>query len=152
MRSLIAPVIALSLLFVAACSDDDADRTTAAYCEDLKVLDDGDEGGPTDAFFEAHPDPTMEDWAEALPGMIDDIKASRDEFADIEPSADMKRERSAFLDAMDAFIASFEDSLAAAKAGDQAEFDRLEAENQDKNAPAIGAGMEAVASACGVDE
>src|SRR5687768_17734568 len=84
-RSLLIAATMPLVLGLASCGDDDDDpataaaaRTDAAYCTDLEALP--DEGGPTDAFFEAHPDPTMADWAEGLPDIIATSKESRNQF------------------------------------------------------------------------
>jgi hypothetical protein len=149
---LLATTVPLIASLSSCGDDDDADRTVAAYCADLQALDDGDDGGPIDAIFEEYGDsPTLANWAAFLPGAIDEMQATRDEFADVEPPEELEGERESFLTALDAVIGSFEDSLDAAEAGDQAEFDRLEVENQDENVPAMGAAMQAVMDACADD-
>jgi hypothetical protein len=153
-RALLIAATVPVIVSLASCGDDDddGDRTVAAYCADLQALDDGDEGGPIDAIFEEYGDsPTLANWAAFLPGAIDEMQSTRDEFADVEPPEELEDEREGFLAALDAVIGSFEDSLDAAEAGDQAEFDRLEVENQDENVPAMGAAMQAVMDACADD-
>lgn len=139
------------LVGVAACDDDDEAkapaRTTKAYCAELGANE--DEGGPTDAFFEQYPDPTLENWAEGLPGIIAKAQDGRDQFAGVTPSAELADERQAALDAFDAVNASFERSLELARAGDQAGFDAEERRNQDENLPALGSAFQAMEESCG---
>jgi hypothetical protein len=156
MRRVLIIVATLPLVVgIAACGDDDDDqaaasaRTTDAYCADLSANQ--DEEGPTDAFFEQYPDPTIEDWAEGLPGIIARAQDGRDQFAAITPSADLAGERQTLLNALDAVIATFERSLELATAGDQDAFDAEERRNQDENLPALGSAFEALEDACSVD-
>ena len=145
------------LVVLASCGDDDdgaansaaAARTDAEYCADLEALP--DDGGPTDAFFEAHPNPTLADWADGLPDVIARSTKGRDQFAEIEPSVGLADERQTLLDAFDAIIASFETSLDAARAGDQEAFDAEEARNQDENVPALTEAFEGLQTGCEAD-
>lgn len=155
-RSLLAATLPL-VIGLAACGDDDDDSATAAaartdaeYCAGLEGLP--DDGGPTEAFFEAHPDPTMTDWAGGLPDIIARSKDTRDHFAEVEPSPGLGDERQAVLDALDAVTRSFGASLDAAEAGDQAAFDAEEAKNQDENVPALMTAFEEIETACGDGE
>lgn len=142
-------VLGTAVTLGTACSDDE-EPTTEAYCEDLRALPEGDD--PTAAFFADHPDPALEDWADGLPAIIATIQDSRDQFADVEPSAELADRRESAVQAMDVVLGSFEDALEAASANDQAEFDRLEAENQDENVPALMAAMAGLGDACGIEE
>jgi hypothetical protein len=155
-RALIIVATLPLAVIVASCGDDDdadtvaAARTDAQYCSDLQALPTGE--GPTDAFFAAHPDPTLEDWAEGLPDVIETAKSQRDEFAAIDPSTGLADERQALLDAFGGVISSFESSLDAAEAGDQDAFDAEEKANQDTNVPALMDAFEALTGACGAGQ
>ena len=155
-RSLIIVATLPLVVGVAACGDDDDDqaaasaRTTEEYCADLRADLDGE--GPTDAFFEEHPDPTLEDWAEGLPDIIARAEEGRDRFAAIVPSAELADERQDLLDGLDTVIASFEAGLAAARAGDQAAYDAEEQRNQDENVPVLETAFQALTDACGGGE
>jgi len=135
-----------------SCGDDDdgsaaATRTDAEYCAELRTLPEG--GGPTDEFFEKFPDPTLADWAEGLPDVIDTATEQRDALAEVPPSAGLADERQAVLDAFDDVIASFGVSLDAAKAGDQDTFDAEERRNQDENVPALMEAVQPLMRECG---
>lgn len=155
MRRSLAVLSTLPLVVgVAACGDDDdpataSVRTTEAYCADLSATQ-GEEG-PTDAFFEEHPDPTLEDWADGLPDVIARAQDARDRLSAIRPSAELAQEHDATVDSLDAVIASFKASLDAAGAGDQAAFEAEEERNQGENVPALDAAFQDLADACGTE-
>jgi hypothetical protein len=139
---------------IGACGDDDdqttaSARTTDAYCADLNANQDDE--GPTEAFFEEHPDPTLEDWAEGLPDIIARAQDTRDRLAAIRPSSELAEEHDAMVDRLDAVIASFETSLGAARAGDQDAYDAEERRNQDENVPALESAFQDLADACGAE-
>jgi hypothetical protein len=143
----LAAASAVSMTLVVACGDDAP--STAAYCEDLAALDDGSGGGPVDVIFERYGDnPTLDEWAEGLPEVLEVVRDFRGEFAAIEPSADLEDERAAALGALDAVVRNFEGSLEAAEAGDQEAFDRHEAANHGELSPAMGEAMARLVEAC----
>jgi hypothetical protein len=136
-----------------ACSDDPeaSAPTTEAYCGVLAAMPEDDAGGPIDEIFEIYgDDPTLENWAEFLPSAIESIREDRETFDAIEPSAELSDQKADVIAAVDEVIGNFEASQAAAAAGDQAEFDALEDENQNVDLAAMGAAFEALGTACGL--
>lgn len=122
----------------------------AAYCAELQALPEGGDPG-FEAFFAEHPEPTLEDWAEFLPGPIADMRAGIEPFAAIEPPPSMAEMHQDVNDALTAVAESFEEALAAAEAGDQAGYDAAEAANQNELTPAMEESMAVLGGACGLE-
>jgi hypothetical protein len=136
-----------------ACSDDPETSapTTEAYCEVLAAMPEDDAGGPIDEIFEIYgDDPTLENWAEFLPSAIESIREDRETFDAIEPSAELSDQKADLIASLDEVIGNFEASRSAAAAGDQAEFDAVEEENQGEDVPVMVAAFEAIGTACGL--
>lgn len=162
-----AAVIAGALLS-AGCSDDGDDTsaeaaTTAStataadsqssrmgFCLALDEAFGGYEPG-FDAIFEGNPEPTLAELAEFLPGPTAELDAVLARLDAVEPPGDdpeMAAAGQEAIDAMHVVSDNFHGGIEAAEAGDQAEFDRLEAKNQDVDLPAMQESMGSVASLC----
>ena len=165
MRKLIVAGSAALLLVLVGCSgdDDDTDNATsetteaatgeltadeAAYCADLEALPDEDPG--FDAFFTEHPEPTLDDWAEFLPGVVEQLRSSVEDFDAIEPPASFVDAHQSLSGAMTEVADSLDAALAAAEAGDQAAYDAAEAENQGELSPALDEAMSTLVTTCGL--
>jgi hypothetical protein len=174
MRKLIVNGSAALLLLLIGCGDDDTSSATtdatettvttpagtgsasadltpeeAAYCAELAALPDSGDPG-FDAFFTEHPEPTLEDWAEFLPGVVDDLRTGLAAFDAVEPPPSLADARQDVHDAMSAVADSFDAALAAAEAGDQAAYDAAEAENQGGLSATMEEAMNALGGVCGL--
>lgn len=174
MRRLIVNGSAVLLLLLIGCSDDDdASATTAAtesttagetqagsvdltpeeeaYCAELAALPDSGDPG-FDAFFAEHPEPTLADWAEFLPGVVDSIRAGLADFDAVDPPASLADAHQDVSEAMTAVADSLDAALTAAEAGDQAAYDAAEAENQGGLSATMEEAMSALGGVCGLGE
>ena len=133
-----------------ATSHAPADRSR--FCNQLKTAF-GDYRPGFDAIFENGNDhPTLEEWAAFLPKPTAEFDAVIAKVEAVEPPADDPEITRAFATAVRSFAAmsqSYHDSAVAAKAGNQAEFDNLEHQNQDTNSPAMQKAMATVGRLCG---
>jgi hypothetical protein len=97
-----------------------------------------------DQFFADHPEPTLEDWAAFLPGVV----SVMDRMADtLESTPAAPEDEAAVAAAVTAIVAvrdNFDRSHEAAAAGDQEAFDDLEEQNQGSAVPAMEAAMAAL--------
>ncbi len=172
MRRLIANASAALLLLLIGCSSDDSSSATTeatettdsddtqsasadltpeeeAYCAELAALPEGGDPG-FDAFFTEHPEPTLADWAEILPNVIDNLRAGLVAFDAVEAPPSMADARQDVHDAMTAVGDSLDVGLAAAEAGDQAAYDAAEAENQGKLSATMEEAMNVLGGVCGL--
>lgn len=129
---------------LAACGDDDkgSDRATrdewfAAACEVLADFDPG-----FDAFFEAHPEPTMADWAAFLPTPIEELNKFG-VAADLPHPAELDAPLAAAIAAVEKLQGTYQATIDAANASDQATFDQLEEQAQSVDFPAMEAALQA---------
>ncbi|MBI4884004.1 MAG: hypothetical protein HY826_08115 [Actinobacteria bacterium] len=123
---------------LAACGDDEkgSDRAThdewfAAACEVLAEADPG-----FDAFFAAHPEPTLADWAEFLPHAIEELN-KLEVVADLSHPIELDAPLAAAVAAVHKLQDTWQASVDAANAGDQATFDELEEQAQGVDVPAM---------------
>lgn len=174
MRKLIVNASATVLLLLIGCSDDNTATTSAttaatesassgespsgsadlspeeeAYCAELAALPEGGDPG-FDAFFTEHPEPTLADWAEFLPAVVDDLRAGIAAFDAVEPPPSLADARKDVHDAMTAVGDSLDAGLTAAEAGDQEAYDAAEAENQGGLAATMEEAMNALGGVCGL--
>ncbi len=122
-----------------------------AYCAELAALPDSGDPG-FDAFFAEHPDPTLADWAEFLPGVVDSIRAGLADFDAVDPPASLTDAHQDVSEAMTAVADSLDAALTAAEAGDQAAYDAAEAENQGGLSATMEEAMSALGGVCGLGE
>lgn len=141
---LVAGLVVASFALV-ACGDDDkdSDRATrdewfAAACEVLADFDPG-----FDAFFGAHPEPTMADWAEFLPTPIEELNKFK-AAADLPHPEELDAPLAAAVAAVSKLQDTYEATIDAANAGDQATFSQLEEQAQGVDFPAMEEALHAV--------
>lgn len=164
----VAAALVAGALLSAGCSDDGDDPSAEAattvstataaadqssrtsFCLALDAAFGGYEPG-FDAIFEDNPEPTLAELAEFLPGPTAELDAVVARLDTVEPPDDdpeMAAAGQEAIDAMHVVSDNFHGGIEAAEAGDQVEFDRLEAENQDVDLPAMQESMGRVGSLC----
>jgi hypothetical protein len=130
----------------AGTSTDPAD---VAFCSKLQAAF-GDYQPHIDDIFSQYGDsPTLAQWASFLPDQVADLDAMIARVEAVEPSPNLADEFGAAVDAFRAMSKTFHDSIAAAEAGDQAEFDRLGDLNQGTNTPALEQATGTIGRVCG---
>ncbi len=122
--------------------------TDTAFCDQVEQADGGYQPG-FDAIFDKTPKPTMADWAAFLPGPTKEFDDLLTRLKALQPTPDLSDEFAAALGAMGTVSKSYHDSIAAARDGDEAEFTRLEDENQGGNIGVMTKAMEGFGAACG---
>jgi hypothetical protein len=136
--------LALLPAVAVACGDDDGDAVTheewfQAVCDKLGGQDPG-----FDRFFADHPEPTLEDWAAFLPGVVSMMDTMADTLENTPTAPEDEAAVAAAVTAISAVRDNFDSARQAATAGDQAAFDAVEEQNQSSAVPAMEAAMAAV--------
>lgn len=163
-RGLIAILPGVLVLGLAACGSDDSATaatdavtttsatatapTTEAFCAELATRT-GDDG-PFSAFYDRYGDnPTLDDWATGYTLVTDAIDGYLEQMAGLHPSAEA-------VPLLDTVAADFQtvkqnviDGADAARAGDQAAFDAIEAKNQAEAVPAVIQAFSDLTALCG---
>jgi hypothetical protein len=124
--------------------------TKDAFCQQLKQTGDsfGDPG--IDAIFKDNPNPTLAQWAAFLPAPIARMRSFITQLKAIPaPTNDLAGKQQAVVDSFTAVADALDDSLSAAKTGDQAMFSAAESKNQDEATPKLQSSFEALGGACG---
>jgi hypothetical protein len=129
---------------VTACGDDDAsdDAVTEeeyrdAICARTAGLDPG-----FDAFFAEHPEPTLDDWAAFLPGVVATMNELYEALDETPAPAEFQAAVDDAVDAIGTVRDNFQASADAAAAGDADELARIEEQNQSVDVPAMEAAMD----------
>lgn len=167
MRKILGTALLTAVLVTgaAACSDDSSgsaqdaaptlNAATKRYCGELQRVGSTFTDPGIDAIFEDHPDPTLADWAAFLPTPVAKIRTFADEVEAIEQPTDVpeavSRNLANALVKLRKAADLYEAEIAAANAGDRAQFDS-EGERAKALAPQIGKSMQAAGAACGLGD
>ncbi len=159
---------AVVMLGAGACADDDATDAAGAdsattvtvstagaadesaltdYCAAVAAA--GGEDPDFEGFFAEHPEPTLDDWAGFLPGVVDGIEATLAAANDITAPVEVADAHQDAIDALTDMRDVMQESLDAAAAGDQAAYDAAEERNQSEVSPALEEAFGEVEAACG---
>jgi hypothetical protein len=140
---LVAGLVVASFALVACGDDDDKDSGRATHeewftaaCEQLGSLDPG-----FDAFFADHPEPTLDDWAAFLPtpiAVVEQLIVA----ANLPHPAEDDAKLAAAIAAVNKVQDTWQATIDAANAGDQATFDQLAEQAQSVDVPAMEAALE----------
>jgi hypothetical protein len=130
----------------AGASTDPAD---IAFCEKLRAAFQDYQPHIDDIFTQYGDSPTLAQWASFLPDQVAEMDAMIERVSAVEPSPNLTDDFQAAVEAFRTMSKNFHDSIAAAEAGDQAEFDRLGELNQGTNTPALEQATGVIGQACG---
>ena len=145
-RMMMISTLLLIPMAVTACGDDDKEVTHdefyVAACAKLTGIPEPD----FNQFFTDHPDASLADWAEFLPGVVSQMDQIIDvlETTPHPPADDAKVD--AIVAAVNAVRGNFSAGLAAAKSGDDVAFDAAEEKNQGADVAAMEAAFQALES------
>jgi hypothetical protein len=130
----------------AGASTDPAD---IAFCQDLQAAFGDYQPHIDDIFTQYGDNPTLAQWAAFLPDEVAKMDAMIERVSAVEPSPNLADDLQAAVAAFQTMSKNFHDTIAAAEAGDETEFKRLEDENQNTNTPALQAATSTIGTACG---